>query len=80
MPPASFRNVDEYIAAQPASAQVVLEQVCSVIREPLPNASEVISYKFLNRTSRCQLRPNISHRRNSSRWSVALPDPLSRNP
>ena len=29
---ASFRNVDEYIAAQPEAAQAVLEQAGSVIR------------------------------------------------
>ena len=42
----NFRNVDEYIAAQPESVQVVLESVSSAIRTPLPDAEEVISYKI----------------------------------
>ena len=42
----NFRNVDEYIAAQPAPAQVVLESVRSAIRTALPDAEEVISYKI----------------------------------
>jgi uncharacterized protein YdhG (YjbR/CyaY superfamily) len=42
----NFRNVDEYIAAQPAAAQVVLENVRSSIRTALPDAEEVISYKM----------------------------------
>ena len=42
----NFRNVDEYIAAQPAPVQVVLESVRSAIRTALPDAEEVISYKM----------------------------------
>jgi uncharacterized protein YdhG (YjbR/CyaY superfamily) len=46
MPKTGFKTVDEYIAAQPQAAQVVLEKVRSTIRAALPNAEEVISYKI----------------------------------
>lgn len=43
----NFRNVDEYIAAQPkATQQVVLKRVRSAIRAALPDAEEAISYKM----------------------------------
>ncbi len=42
----NFRNVNEYIAAQPKATQVVLKRVRSAIRAALPNAEEVISYKI----------------------------------
>jgi uncharacterized protein YdhG (YjbR/CyaY superfamily) len=42
----NFRNVDEYIAAQPEPARVVLASVRSAIRTALPDAEEVISYKI----------------------------------
>lgn len=41
-----FKTVDEYIAAQPEAAQVVLRRVRSTIRKALPGAEEVISYKI----------------------------------
>lgn len=41
-----FKSVDEYIAAQPDAAQVVLERVRSTIRRALPGAEEVISYNM----------------------------------
>lgn len=41
-----FKNVDEYIAAQPESGQAVLEAMRSTIRKALPKAEEVISYKM----------------------------------
>jgi uncharacterized protein YdhG (YjbR/CyaY superfamily) len=41
-----FRSVDEYIAAQPAAAQAVLERVRNTIREALPGAEEAISYQI----------------------------------
>lgn len=46
MATANFRNVNEYIAAQPKAAQVVLNRVRRVIRKALPRAEEVISYKM----------------------------------
>jgi uncharacterized protein YdhG (YjbR/CyaY superfamily) len=46
MPKTGFKTVDEYIAAQPAAAQVVLERVRGTIRKALPEAEEVISYKI----------------------------------
>jgi uncharacterized protein YdhG (YjbR/CyaY superfamily) len=46
MPKTNFISVDEYIAAQPESAQVVLERVRSAIRTAVPQAEEVISYKM----------------------------------
>ncbi len=41
-----FKNVDEYIAAQPEAAQAVLVTLRSTIRKALPEAEEVISYKI----------------------------------
>ena len=41
-----FTNVDEYISAQPESAQVVLRVVRSTLCKALPGAEEVISYKI----------------------------------
>lgn len=41
-----FKTVDEYIAAQPETARVVLKRVRSTIRKALPGAVEVISYKI----------------------------------
>ena len=41
-----FKSVDEYIAAQPAAAQGVLERVRSAIRKAVPGAEEVISYQI----------------------------------
>ncbi|MGB7642133.1 MAG: DUF1801 domain-containing protein [Terriglobales bacterium] len=41
-----FKNVDEYIAAQPEAAQAVLGSMRSAIRRALPKAEEVISYKI----------------------------------
>jgi len=38
--------VDEYISAQPETAQVVLQLVRSTLRKVLPGAEEVISYKI----------------------------------
>jgi len=46
MPAAKFKSVDEYIAAQPQSARVVLGRVRAVIREALPGAEETISYNM----------------------------------
>ena len=43
---ANFINVDEYISAQPETAQVVLQLVRSTVRKALPGAEEVISYKI----------------------------------
>jgi uncharacterized protein YdhG (YjbR/CyaY superfamily) len=41
-----FKNVDEYIAAQPEAGQAVLGTVRRAIRKALPKAEEVISYKI----------------------------------
>ena len=43
---ANFTNVDEYISAQPETAQGVLQRVRSTLRKALPGAEEVISYKI----------------------------------
>ena len=40
----NIRNVDEYIAAQPEAAKIVLERVRDAIRTALPDAEEIISY------------------------------------
>ena len=42
----SFKTVNEYIAAQPPAAQVILECVRKTIRKALPNAEEGISYNI----------------------------------
>ena len=41
-----FKSVDDYIAAQPKTAQVVLKRVRSTIRKALPGAEESISYNI----------------------------------
>jgi len=41
-----FKNVDDYIAAQPEAGQAVLGTVRSAIRKALPKAEEEISYKM----------------------------------
>ena len=43
---ANFTSVDEYIAAQPETLQVVLQLVRRTLRKALPGAEEVISYKI----------------------------------
>jgi uncharacterized protein YdhG (YjbR/CyaY superfamily) len=40
------KSVDDYIAAQPASARSVLERVRATIRKALPGATEGISYQI----------------------------------
>ena len=40
------RDVDAYIAAQPATVGAALERVRAAIRRALPDATEVISYKM----------------------------------
>ena len=42
----NFNSVDEYIASQPETVQVVLERVRSTIRKAVPEVEEVISYKI----------------------------------
>jgi uncharacterized protein YdhG (YjbR/CyaY superfamily) len=41
-----FKSVDEYIASQPEAVQGILRRVRSTIRQALPGADEVISYKI----------------------------------
>jgi len=41
-----FKSVDEYIALQPKTVRDLLERVRNTIREALPGAEEVISYKI----------------------------------
>lgn len=43
---AEIKSVDEYIASQPEALQNILGRVRSTIREALPGAEEVISYKI----------------------------------
>jgi len=42
----NFQSVDHYIASQPEASQGVLETVRSAIREAVPDAVEVISYRM----------------------------------
>ena len=41
-----FKSVDEYIASQPEAVQGILGRVRGIIREAVPGAEEVISYKI----------------------------------
>lgn len=41
-----FKSVDEYIASQPEAVQRILKRVRSTIRQAVPGAEEVISYKI----------------------------------
>jgi uncharacterized protein YdhG (YjbR/CyaY superfamily) len=41
-----FESVDEYIASQPEAVRGILGRVRSTIREAVPGAEEVISYKI----------------------------------
>ncbi len=41
-----FKSVDEYVAAQPAASQPVLQRVRDAVRKALPGAREVISYQI----------------------------------
>ncbi len=43
---ASYQSVDDYIAAQPASARDVLQRVRNVLRQAVPAAEEAISYQI----------------------------------
>ena len=42
----NFKSVAEYIASQPKAVQGILKRVRSTIREAVPRAEEVISYKI----------------------------------
>ena len=44
MPGPRFRSVDDYLAAQPEAARLLLEQVRRILRQSLPAAEETISY------------------------------------
>jgi uncharacterized protein YdhG (YjbR/CyaY superfamily) len=41
-----FKSVDDYIEAQPAGVQAVLQRVRSCIRKAVPGAEEAISYQI----------------------------------
>jgi len=43
---AGFKSVDEYVASHPEPVQRILRRLRSAIREALPRAEEVISYKI----------------------------------
>src|ERR1700722_921408 len=46
MAKSDFKSVDEYIAAQPEAIRGMLAQVRKAIRDSVPAADEVISYKI----------------------------------
>jgi uncharacterized protein YdhG (YjbR/CyaY superfamily) len=46
MPKSDFKNVDDYIKAQPTAVQGILHCVRSTIRKAIPDAEEAISYKM----------------------------------
>jgi uncharacterized protein YdhG (YjbR/CyaY superfamily) len=41
-----FKTVDEYIAAQPAEKQAVLQSIRKTVKNAAPQATEVISYSM----------------------------------
>jgi uncharacterized protein YdhG (YjbR/CyaY superfamily) len=41
-----FKSVDEYIAAQPGTVQLLLQEIRSAIAVAAPNATEKISYQM----------------------------------
>ena len=47
MAKADFESVDDYLAAQPASARAVLQRARDAIRRAVPAAAEVISYQII---------------------------------
>lgn len=44
-PMASFETIDDYIDNQPKEAQVVLQELRSIIKDAVPEAVEVLNYK-----------------------------------
>src|SRR6516165_7390161 len=46
MAKADFKSVDKYIASQPEAMRSILRRVRSTIRNAVPGAQEVISYKI----------------------------------
>lgn len=42
----NYKNVDDYIAHQSESAQVMLKELRSIIKEAAPDAEEVLNYKI----------------------------------
>jgi uncharacterized protein YdhG (YjbR/CyaY superfamily) len=46
MPKSEWKSVDEYLAAQPEVTRRILGRVRSAIRQAMPEAEEVISYKI----------------------------------
>jgi uncharacterized protein YdhG (YjbR/CyaY superfamily) len=46
MSKSDFRSVDEYIASQPEDVRSVLGRVRTTIREAVPGAEELVSYKM----------------------------------
>lgn len=41
----NFETIDDYIASQPKEAQKVLQELRSIIKEAVPNATELLNYK-----------------------------------
>src|SRR5262245_11109068 len=41
-----YRSVDEYFAAQPEGARLVLRRVRSIVKKAIPGAEEAISYQI----------------------------------
>lgn len=46
LPKSAFTSVDEYIAAQPENARILLQQLRDTIRRSAPQAMEIISYNM----------------------------------
>ena len=44
-PMPNFETIDDYIAHQPKDAQIVLQELRSIIKEAAPDAIEVLNYK-----------------------------------
>ena len=42
----AYTSVDQYIAAQPAPARIVLQRVRGIVKKAVPDAEETISYQI----------------------------------
>lgn len=45
-PMPSFETIDDYIAHQPKEAQIVLQELRTIIKTAAPDATEVLNYKI----------------------------------
>ena len=41
----NFKTIDDYIENQPKEAQIVIQELRSIIKEAVPDAIEILNYK-----------------------------------